>query len=179
MTLQYYDSKRIDGKLSCVAKQSKETPARLGFVETIGHPQFPPENIPLNDSAREKLCELVQKNGLEMVCPGKMEAMLEKACPGCRREINMLVSAFRNGVAGDLMWNPSEEPRHVLFKRLVKRLQDKEGLLPHVARWAVESWVLALSFVKWTPEQEVMFGGGYSSTDLFPSQKNSSTAPQR
>jgi hypothetical protein len=179
MTIQYYDSKEIDVKPLFADKQSKIIPARPDFVAMISHSQLPSENIPLNDSAREKLCELVQKNGLEMVCPGKIDAMLEKTCPGCRTEIDALVSAFRNGVAGDLMWNPSEEPRHVLFKRLVKRLQDNEGLLPRVAHWAVESWVLALSFVKWTPEQETLFGDGYSSTDVFPSQNNPAKTPRR
>jgi hypothetical protein len=130
------------------------------------------EEIALNDTVREELCDSIRRFGLRTESPGKIGAMLEITCPNCRTEIEALVLAFRNGIPGDLMWNPSREPMQLLFKRLVKRLQQNEGMLPHVARWAVESWVLALSLIKERREQEVTMSNVSSNMNLLMLLKN-------
>ena len=115
------------------------------FIPRTGHSgqEYPPaEGTDLNHSAREALCEWIQRNGLGTGCPGKIES-----CPECVVEIDALVSAFRNGIPGDLLWNPSGESTPFLFERLVKRLRDREGMHPLIALWTVESWAMALSRV--------------------------------
>jgi hypothetical protein len=104
------------------------------------------ENDALDDYVRVALCEWVHRHGLKFDCPRKLEAIIEEEFPGNRAEIDALVSAFRIGVPGDLMWNPGGESAQVLFNRLVDRLFNCTGLSLKAARWAIESWVLALNY---------------------------------
>jgi hypothetical protein len=109
----------------------------------------PPTNdAVLDDYVRVALCEWVYQNGLKFDCPRKLEDIIGEEFPGNRVEIDALVSAFRLGVPGDLMWNPSGESEQVLFNRLVNRLFNCTDLSLETSRWTVESWVLALSYAE-------------------------------
>jgi hypothetical protein len=70
--------------------------------------------------------------------------LLRDFCGGQRREIYVLVSALRERIAADLLAASDSLPREVLVARLAKKLEDNLGLDKDVARWAVESWGLAL-----------------------------------
>ena len=59
-------------------------------------------------------------------------------------EINLVVNALREGVATDLQIAPASVPSKLLIARLSKRLQDHLAVNEQAARWAVESWALAL-----------------------------------
>jgi hypothetical protein len=115
---------------------------------------FVNEEAEVNDSARDKLCGWIGKNGVRLDSPGKIETSLKKSCPGCEMEINALIEALKNGVPGDLMFNPTKETSQVLYCRLVKRLQISADLPLPVALWAVESWVIALGLVHHENEPE-------------------------
>ena len=56
----------------------------------------------------------------------------------------MLVSALKNRVAEDLINASAGVPPALLLGRLIQRLEDELGLAENAARWAVESWALAL-----------------------------------
>jgi hypothetical protein len=94
---------------------------------------------------RQKLCEIVSRYG-ESVCddPRRCEGLLRDFCGGQRREIHVLVTALRERIAADLLASSDTVPREVLVARLSKKLEDNLGLDRDVARWAVESWGLAL-----------------------------------
>lgn len=69
-------------------------------------------------------------------------------CGEYRREINALVGALSEQVAVELTTGHiSGVPPQVLFPRLALRLYDRLGLDKDLAKWAVESWALALGIL--------------------------------
>lgn len=104
------------------------------------------------DQPRETLCELIATYG-RALCddPRRCEALLRDLCGTHRREIHVLVSALRERVAADLLAASEGVPREVLWARLTQRLQDNLGLTEDLARWAVDSWALALG--KFSPAE--------------------------
>ena len=98
------------------------------------------------DVVREKLCELVVRFGTS-VCEEvpRCEGLLRDLCPGHRAEVNLLVTALRERVVSELVKPASSGvPVEFLLGRLGKRLEEEHGLTADAARWAVESWALAL-----------------------------------
>ncbi len=107
----------------------------------------------INDVPQQKLCEIIARYSVS-VCddPRRCEGLLRDYCGGYRREIHALVSALKDRTATELLSASEGIPSEVLVARLTKRLQDNLGLAQDVARWALESWGVAL--------------GKLSSTDL-------------
>lgn len=102
----------------------------------------------MNDEPRGKLAELVRRYGRGLCDdPRKAEALLRDVCGEHRREISVLVAALRERVAADLLGSTDGAPKPLLLGRLAKRLEDNLGLAAEAARWAVESWALALGVV--------------------------------
>lgn len=102
----------------------------------------------MHELPRQKLCELIATYG-RSVCddPRRCEGLLRDYCGVYKREIHVLVSALKERVAADLLGSHSGVPREVVIARLTKRLQDDLGLAEDAARWAVESWALALGVI--------------------------------
>ena len=98
----------------------------------------------MNDLPRQKLCEIIAKYG-QSLCetPRRCEALLRDLCGQYRQEIFVLVSALKEGVATELL-NSRKIPHEVIQERLTRKLQDHLGLAEEPARWAVDSWALAL-----------------------------------
>ena len=105
----------------------------------------------MNDLARQKLGEIIIQYG-HSLCedPRRTEALLRDFCGEHKREINVIVSALKERVAADLLASQKGVPQEILLARLTKRLQDNLALTKDAARWAVESWALALGTI--TPE---------------------------
>lgn len=99
----------------------------------------------MNELPRQKLCELITQYG-HSLCddPRRTEALLRDFCGAHKREIFCLVSALKERVAADLLASQDGVPQEVLLARLTKRLRDNMALTEDAARWAVESWALAL-----------------------------------
>ncbi len=77
--------------------------------------------------------------------PRRVEALLRDLCGGGRKEIFILVGALRERVTVDLLGWPPGVPRELLLARLAGRLAADLGFAPQIARWAVETWALALA----------------------------------
>jgi len=99
----------------------------------------------MDDRPRQTLRMLIERHG-QALCdnPRRCEALLRDFCGEYRREIFILVSALKEQVASELLTMQGTAPNSVLLARLQKRLQDQLGLAATSARWAVESWALAL-----------------------------------
>ena len=99
----------------------------------------------MNDLPRQKLCELIAKYG-ESLCdePLRLEGLLRDLCPKDRGAVNLLVNAIREGVANELRNHSVSVPIELTLARLTKRLRDHQVVTEEGARWAVESWALAL-----------------------------------
>jgi len=101
---------------------------------------------------RTTLRKLILDHGRTLSAdPRRCEAMLKDCCPAHRREIAALVVAQRSRVATDLLAPPAGQPMVLLLKRLVQRLLDEHPMTEDAARWAVESWALALGVIDAPP----------------------------
>lgn len=108
-----------------------------GFVAVSMHP------LP-----RTTLREIVARYGRGLGNdPRRTEALLKDLCPAHKRETFVLVSAVRERVPADLLSSKDSTPHEVLLARLSRRMADDLALADDVARWAVESWALALDII--------------------------------
>jgi hypothetical protein len=99
----------------------------------------------VNDLSRQKLKELIDTYGVALCDdPKRCEALLRDLCGEARREISVLVSALREGVASELLSFYKSTPREVLLSRLTRQLHESLALTEEAARWAVEAWAEAL-----------------------------------
>lgn len=90
------------------------------------------------------LCRLITVYGLELCDhPAQLRALLRDFCGQYRREVNVLVLALEEQIHHVLLASGAQ-PQSVLLARLTVRLQDNRGLSQDIARWAVESWAIAL-----------------------------------
>ena len=110
----------------------------------------------MDDQPRQILQDLLARHGLSLADdPQRVEGLLRDRCGGHRREISVLVDALKERVADDLRGSARSLPPPVLLARLSERLQEERGLAAEPARWAVESWALALGVIasaELTPE---------------------------
>jgi len=102
----------------------------------------------MNNLPRQMLRRILAKNGKE-ICSNarRCENLLKDLCGSYRREINVLVNAIEERVPLDLLAANRSTPTELLLTRLEKRLEEQTALTAEAARWAVESWALALKVV--------------------------------
>jgi hypothetical protein len=94
---------------------------------------------------RQVLCELIAAHGPSLCDePGRCEGLLRDYCPLERGKVNVLVNALRERVVADLLNSSDFIPIELLLGRLTKRLEDHNAMRGDMAKWAVESWALAL-----------------------------------
>lgn len=102
----------------------------------------------MTDLPRRTLTHIIAKHG-RGICesPKRVEASLRDLCGEHRREINIIMGALEERVAADMMSIGKSVPRGVLLARLAARLRDELAYTPEAARWAVETWAVALGVV--------------------------------
>jgi hypothetical protein len=99
----------------------------------------------MNNLPRQMLRRILTKYGNEICSDARRcESLLNDLCGEFRREINVLVNAIEERVPLDLLAASSSMPRELLLTKLEKRLEEQTALTIDAARWAVESWALAL-----------------------------------
>jgi len=99
----------------------------------------------LNDEVRDILARLVAQYGQELCTDRqRVEGLLRDLCGQHRREIGVLVSAVREGVAQELRGAPGTEVDALVFHRLVQKLDHNAGIAEDYARWALTTWAEAL-----------------------------------
>ena len=100
----------------------------------------------MHDLPRQKLSELVAEYGHGLCDDAKrLEGMLKDVLRNeHKREMFVLVSALREGVAAEFRNSVSGMPLSAVAAKLVRQLQDNLALDETAARWAVESWAFAL-----------------------------------
>lgn len=102
----------------------------------------------MNNIPRQMLRQILAKYGKEICSDARRcEGLLNDLCGSHRREINVLVNAIEERIPLDLLAGASSMPLELLLTRLEKRLEDQTALTAEAARWAVESWALALGLV--------------------------------
>lgn len=102
----------------------------------------------MSEEARNTLCRMIREHGRSLTDdPRRCEGLLRDLCPHGRREVHLLATALRERVPAELSSSQVAVPPAVLIARLTKRLEQDLGLAEEAARWAVESWALALGVV--------------------------------
>jgi hypothetical protein len=102
----------------------------------------------MNDLPREILKYLIGQYGRSIAeDPKRCEALLRDFCGQYRKEINVLVSAIKESVPADLSNSQNRVPSTLLLAQLTKRLEDYLAIDREAARWAVESWAIALGLI--------------------------------
>ena len=102
----------------------------------------------MNDLPRQKLKEIIIQYGRSLCDePQRCEGLLRDLCGKYQKEIAVLVGALKERVPADLLASQNSTPPVVFLARLTKKLQDNLGLTEEAARWAVESWALALGVI--------------------------------
>lgn len=97
------------------------------------------------NTPRQKLAELIARYGKGLSDdPKRCEGLLRDVCGQYKREIFVLVSAVREGIPSGLQHSWDGIPKDVMLARLTNRLHEDLGVAENLARWAVESWALAL-----------------------------------
>ncbi|HEX7174027.1 MAG TPA: hypothetical protein VF240_01915 [Pyrinomonadaceae bacterium] len=102
----------------------------------------------MSDVPRQTLRDLVARHGPGLCSDARRcEGLLRDLCGAHRREINILISALKQHVPLDLLAAQGSMPRGLLLARLARRLEEQLALTAEAARWAVDSWALALGVV--------------------------------
>ncbi|HEX8197431.1 MAG TPA: pectinesterase family protein [Pyrinomonadaceae bacterium] len=102
----------------------------------------------MNDLARQKLIEIVGRHGKSIVDDTRRaEGLFRDNFGGFNREIAVLTMALEEGVPRDLAAAQQNAPSASLLARLTQRLVDNLALSEDAAKWAVDSWALALGVV--------------------------------
>ncbi len=103
----------------------------------------------MDDLPRQTLIELVARYGPALSAdPKRTEGLLRDFCGAYKPEIFVLVSALKENVAADLLSLQDSVPYQVSSAQLTRRLQDNLALAEDAARWAVDSWALALGLIQ-------------------------------
>jgi hypothetical protein len=99
----------------------------------------------MNSFPRQMLRQILAKYGKD-ICSNarRCEGLLNDLCGSHRREINVLINALEERIPLDLLAAANSVPQELLLTRLERRLEEQTGLTTEAARWAVESWALAL-----------------------------------
>ncbi len=97
-----------------------------------------------SDTIVETLKKLIVTHGTDL-CTNwlRLEGLLCDHAGQHRREINILVTAAKQGIAEESLRVSSQVDR-LLFNRLVRRLHEETGIAERFAEWAVNSWMIAL-----------------------------------
>ncbi len=111
--------------------------------------------MPMNNIPRQQLYQLIATYGPSLCDdPRRCEALLKDLCAQYRPEVSVLVGALKEKVAAELLASQKNMPQTVLLARLIKRIRENLALTEDAARWAVESWALALGVIPSTDESE-------------------------
>jgi hypothetical protein len=100
---------------------------------------------PLNPLPRRTLQALIKQHGPALGAdPRRCKAFLSDECGDAKLEVNLLTVALDERIPPDLVNATRGTPVALLIEQLVRRLVEHRGLTPQLARWAVDSWALAL-----------------------------------
>ena len=102
----------------------------------------------MNELPRKKLRQIIGQYGVS-VCdnPLCLEGLLKDLCGGYRREVFVLTCALKEKIVSSLLASKNGVPIGILLNQCITRLKDGCALSEDAARWAVDSWALALGVI--------------------------------
>jgi len=129
----------------------------------------------MNELPRKKLSQIIRQYGVS-VCdnPLCLEGLLKDHCGGYRREVFVLTCALKEKIVSSLLASKNGVPMGILRNQCITRLKDSCALSEDAARWAVDSWALALGVIT---ENDLSKGNEHKPERKVVQQQRS-TAPQ-
>jgi len=101
----------------------------------------------MSTTPRDVLVELVARHGEPLLAsPLRTEGLLKDYCGEFRREIFVLVSCLRVGVVEQLRRQGGPSVK-LICARLALKLEQNLAISSDIAKWAVESWAVALGLL--------------------------------
>src|SRR5471030_948455 len=102
----------------------------------------------MSSTPRDVLIEIVAKHGEPLLAsPLRSEGLLKDYCGESRREVFVLVSCLRVGVVDQLRRQGGPSIK-LVCARLALKLEQKLAISGDVAKWAMESWAIALGLLQ-------------------------------
>src|SRR5476651_1773945 len=102
----------------------------------------------MSTTPRDVLIEIVAKYGEPLLAsPQRTEGLLKDYCGEFRREIFVLVSCLRVGVV-DQVRRQGGPSIKLVCARLALKLEQNLAISSDIAKWAVESWAIALGLLQ-------------------------------
>jgi WD40 repeat protein len=109
-----------------------------------------------DESVPRQLGDILIRHGRSPVTDAKLcENLLKDYCPQHKEEIALLALAVKERIASDLLVSQDGLHRDLLRALLVKRLRKARSLNEGDARWAVESWTVAIRALARAESKEV------------------------
>lgn len=134
----------------------------------------------MNDEPRQKLIEIIERHGRAIVEDARRaEGLFRDNFGNFRRELAVLTMALEEGVAKELASPQTNTPRAVLLSRLTQRLVDNLALSEDAAKWAINSWALALGVIS-NDDLKTLESGNTEKAQVsaFPATVQNSAVPQ-
>jgi len=102
----------------------------------------------MNNKVRVALVKYFRSFGPSLIeQPKRLRALLADECPGKKREINVLLTALAEKIPATLHTKSASAPWVFFAGRLVKQLTDLAAMDEEAARWAVDTWALAMGLI--------------------------------
>jgi len=80
------------------------------------------------------------------------ERALGERCPDHAREIALIVLALQNGIVSEMFRLRNRLILSILLPKLIRWLARQSDLAQYEAKWAVESWAIALGLLPFEDE---------------------------
>ena len=96
------------------------------------------------ETVRRALVELVRTQRTVVDDDDRLDGYLRDICPYQPAEVSVVVVAARSGVAHDLSRATEGHSLETVAGRLASRLNAESGIDQTLARWAVDTWAVAL-----------------------------------
>ncbi len=111
----------------------------------------------MRDFPRQKLGELIATYGSSLCDnPMRCRSLLLDSSSNYQLEVDVLINALEEGIVPELRQSTGSMPYVQLLARAARRLQDRRGMTDVAARWAVNSWALALGIISASPGEAVI-----------------------
>jgi hypothetical protein len=101
----------------------------------------------MNNHVRDKLRELIAADASLHEDATRCIGLLRDYCPDYQLEVNMLATALRAGVPDKLLGSHATLSIAVLLSQQTEKITNTYGSQTENARWAVETWALALRLI--------------------------------
>lgn len=93
---------------------------------------------------RKVLCDLLREHGRDMATDPRLKGLLMDYCGSCRAEIHVLLQAQQAGIPERLLQYSRRLPVSIVVAQLTAHLETDYFMAAAAARWAIETWALAL-----------------------------------